>query len=90
MSLVIAAVALAGLVVAGVVISYLESSEDELAITVDNEPLINKEPAELQPRIGEIVGQEERILVSDAADASTIMEDTQLHNQLRLKRKISR
>lgn len=72
-SLVIAAVALAGLVVAGVVISYLESSEDELAITVDNEPLINKEPAELEPRTVEIAGQEEKILVSDEADAPTIM-----------------
>ena len=72
-SLVIAAVALAGLVVAGVVISYLESSEDELAITVDNQAPINKEPAELELQIGEIVGQEEKIPVSDAADASTIM-----------------
>ena len=47
-SLVIAAMALAGLVVAGVVISYLESSEDELAITVDDEPLINKETSRIR------------------------------------------
>ena len=54
---------------AGVVISYLESVEDELAVTVDNESRINKETAELEPRTGETVGQEEKIIVSDTADA---------------------
>ena len=73
-SLVVAGLALAGLVVAGVVISYLESVEDELAVTVDNESRINKETAELEPRTGETVGQEEKIIVSDTADAPTILE----------------
>jgi cytoskeleton protein RodZ len=72
-SLVVAVVALAGLVVAGAVISYLESGEDELAVTVDNEPLINEETAELESGTGETVGQEEKILVSVTADAPTIM-----------------
>ena len=81
--------ALAGLVVAGVVISYLESVEDELAVTVDNESRINKETAELEPRTGETVGQEEKIIVSDTADAPTILEGYSA-TQMRTKRKISR
>ncbi len=67
-ALIVAAMALAGLIVAGVVISYLESSEEELVVTVADEPLANIETVELEPRTGETVAQSDEVIASDSAD----------------------
>ena len=65
MSLIVAASALVGLVVAGSVISYLESSEGELVVTVDDETLVNAETTELKLETGESVAQNQKSESSD-------------------------
>ena len=67
-ALILAAMALAGLIVAGVVISYLESSEAELVVTVADEPMGNTEIAELEPQTGETMAQSDEIIAADSAD----------------------
>ena len=53
---------------AGVVISYLESSEAELVVTVADEPMGNTEIAELEPQTGETMAQSDEIIAADSAD----------------------
>ena len=67
-ALIVAAMALAGLIVAGVVISYLESSEEKLVVTVADEPLGNTETAELELQTGETIAQSDDIIAADSAD----------------------
>jgi len=64
-SLIVAAVVLVGLVVAGSVISYLESSEGELVVTVDDETLVNTETTEFKLETGESVAQNQKSEGSD-------------------------
>ena len=73
LTLTVAAVALAGLVMAGAVISYLESSEDRLAVTSDDESLPNKEIAVLEPRPGESIAPIDEIVAPDSADTPAVM-----------------
>ena len=70
LALIVAAMALAGLIVAGVVISYLESIEEELVVTVADEPLGNTEIAELELQTGETIAQSDEIIAADSADTS--------------------
>ena len=64
-SLIVAAVVLVGLVVAGSVISYLESSQGELVVTVDDETLVNIEATEFKLETGESVAQNQKSEDSD-------------------------
>ncbi len=64
-SLIVAAVVLVGLVVAGSVISYLESSQGELVVTVDDETLVNIEATEFKIETGESVAQNQKSEDSD-------------------------
>ncbi len=70
LALIVAAMALAGLIVAGVVISYLESSEAELVVTVADEPLGNTETAESELQTGETIAKSDEIIAADSADTS--------------------
>ena len=70
LALIVAAMALAGLIVAGVVISYLESTEEELVVTVADEPLGNTETAESELQTGETIAKSDEIIAADSADTS--------------------
>ena len=67
LSLIVAAMALMGLVVAGSIISYLESNEGGLVVTVDDETLVNAETTELKPHTGESVARNQK---SDSSDTN--------------------
>ena len=73
---------------AGVIISYLESSEEELVVTVADEPLGNKETAELELQTVETIAQSNEIIAADSADTSADIGDFQPPNQPNLGTKI--